>query len=195
MTTQTSGPGRRERKKAATRKALSDAALHLFLERGFDAVTVAEIADAADTAVSTLFAHFPGGKEALILSDGTEREESLTEAVRSRPEGSTILQALRQFFAGRGMFAPDLDAQQRQAVDLVATTPALRAYAREIWIACEEPLARVMAEESGRTPDDISLRVLARYILETPDLASYAPDPQKALDAVFAHLERGWPEV
>src|SRR5882757_2513575 len=99
---------RRERKKAATHAALGGAARRVFLERGFDTVTVAEIADVADTAVSTLFAHFPGGKEALILDDGAEREAALTEAVRNRPEGSTILQALRQFFAGRGVFAPDL---------------------------------------------------------------------------------------
>ncbi|GAA3667381.1 hypothetical protein GCM10022267_62350 [Lentzea roselyniae] len=76
-------PGRREREKAATRAALSEAALKLFLERGYGKVTVAEIAEAADTAVATLFAHFPAGKEALILDDSGEREAALTAALAS----------------------------------------------------------------------------------------------------------------
>ncbi|PWK83272.1 TetR family transcriptional regulator [Lentzea atacamensis] len=89
-------PGRREREKAATRAALSEAALKLFLERGYGKVTVAEIAEAADTAVATLFAHFPAGKEALILDDSGEREAALTAAVRERPEGSSVLDALQE---------------------------------------------------------------------------------------------------
>ncbi|WP_280454554.1 TetR/AcrR family transcriptional regulator, partial [Nocardia brasiliensis] len=66
-------PGRRERKKAANRQALADAALRLFLERGYDAVGVREIADAADVSVATLFKHFPGGKEALVVGQGGGR--------------------------------------------------------------------------------------------------------------------------
>ncbi|MFE2143549.1 TetR/AcrR family transcriptional regulator, partial [Streptomyces sp. NPDC059456] len=58
----TTGPppaptGRRERKKAATRRAIADAALHLFLERGYDEVGIREIADAADVSNTTLFKH------------------------------------------------------------------------------------------------------------------------------------------
>ncbi|HWO62981.1 MAG TPA: helix-turn-helix domain-containing protein, partial [Umezawaea sp.] len=60
--------GRRERKKAATRQALADAALRLFLERGFDAVGVREIADAADVATTTLFKYFPT-KESLVFDE------------------------------------------------------------------------------------------------------------------------------
>ncbi|MEK8169835.1 TetR family transcriptional regulator [Streptomyces sp. M19] len=131
-------PGRRERKKAATRKALSDAALRLFLERGFDKVTVAEIADAADTAVTTLFAHFPGGKEALVLGDGEERRASLAAAVRERPEGVPILEALREFLATRGPFDADPDPEFRHRTDLVVSTPALRAHARTLWTGGEE---------------------------------------------------------
>ncbi|SDK44113.1 TetR/AcrR family transcriptional regulator [Streptomyces indicus] len=188
-------PGRRERKKAATRKALSDAALELFLEHGFEKVTVAQIAERADTAVTTLFAHFPGGKEALVLGDDVEREASLTAAVRERGEGESVLDALHRFFEGRGIFAADLDNEYRKRVEFVAATPRLRAHARQLWVACEESLAKVMAEETGRPEGDLSLRVLARYVLETPDLASLEPDPRRALDTVFEHLRRGWPEV
>lgn len=186
-------PGRRERKKAATRQALSGAARELFLERGFDNVTVAEIADAADTAVSTLFAHFPGGKEALVLGDGHEREQALAEAVRNRADQVTILEALREFLATRGPFDPDSDPLSRRVADLVVSTPALRAYARTLWTGCETELARVIAEQTGRDADDFSLRLLARYVLEIPDLAGIEPDPPAALDAAFASLHRGWP--
>ncbi|MER5731873.1 TetR/AcrR family transcriptional regulator [Streptomyces sp. NPDC002138] len=187
--------GRRERKKAATRKALADTALELFLERGFDQVKVAEIAEAADTALTTLFAHFPGGKEALILADGGEREASLTAAVRERPEGRSVLDALHDFLAGRGPFDPDPTPEERRKTDLVVSTPALRAYARSLWTGCEEVLARVIAEETGRDASDLSLRVLARFVLEVPDLAGLEPDPRQALDTAFAHLRQGWPDV
>ncbi|WP_181774867.1 TetR/AcrR family transcriptional regulator [Amycolatopsis pittospori] len=184
-------PGRRERKKAATRQALSGAARDLFLERGFDNVTVAEIADAADTAVSTLFAHFPGGKEALVLGHGGEREEALAAAVRNRADGVTILQALRDFLATRGPFDPAPDPLSRRVADLVVATPALRAYARTLWTGCEAALAEVIAEQAGE--EAFSARLLARYVLEIPDLAGTEPDPPAALDAAFAHLRRGWP--
>ncbi|MFC6879864.1 MULTISPECIES: TetR/AcrR family transcriptional regulator [Actinomadura] len=188
-------PGRRERKKAATRKALSDAALRLFLERGFDKVTVAEIADAADTAVSTLFAHFPGGKEALILGDGAEREAALTAAVRQRPPGTSILDSLRDFLATRGPFNPDPTPDFRRKAALVVATPALRAYARALWTANEESLTRVIAEETDRDPNDFSLRLLARYILEIPDLAGQEPTPSTALTTAFTHLKQAWPTL
>ena len=188
-------PGRRERKKAATRRALSDAARRLFLERGFDKVTVAEIAEAADTAVSTLFVHFPAGKEALILGDGAEREQALTAAVRDRGEGTSILEALHGFLATRGPFEAAPDPETRQVTELVVTTPALRAYARAMWTNNEESLARVIAAETGRAADDLSLRLLARYVLEIPDLAGTAPDAPAALDVAFEHLSRGWPDL
>lgn len=187
--------GRRERKKAATRQALAAAARRLFLERGFDEVTVTEVADAADTAVSTLFAHFPGGKEALILGDGDERERSLTAAVRQRPEGVSVLHALRDFLATRGPFDPDPEPEARRIAALVIATPALRAYARALWTGCETSLARVIAEETGRDADELPLRLLARYVLEIPDLAGTDPDPAAALDTAFAHLQRGWPDL
>lgn len=185
--------GRRERKKAATKQALASAARRLFLERGFDQVTVAEIADEADTAVSTLFAHFPGGKEALVLGDRSEREQSLTAAVKERPEGVSILQALHDFLATRGPFDPDPSRQDTRLADLVVATPALRAYAGSLWTGCETTLAQVIAEETGY--DDFALRQLARYVLEIPDLAGTEPNPPAALTAAFARLQRAWPDL
>jgi AcrR family transcriptional regulator len=188
-------PGRRERKKAATRRALSEAALGLFLERGFDKVTVAEIAEAADTAVSTVFVHFPAGKEALILGDGVERGQALAAAVLDRPQGTSILAALRDFLATRGPFEAEPDPYTRRVTELVVTTPALRAYARAMWTNNEEALAKVIATETGRDADDLSLRLLARYVLELPDIAGIAPNAPAALEIAFEHLTRGWPDL
>src|SRR3954464_12841143 len=90
--------GRRERKKAATRKAISDAATELFLERGFDAVSIREVAEKADVSPTTVFAHFPQ-KEALVWDEDDEQRELLIAAVRDRPSGTSILVALRRYFS------------------------------------------------------------------------------------------------
>ncbi|MFI0416959.1 TetR/AcrR family transcriptional regulator [Spongiactinospora sp. 9N601] len=197
MATTGGAPGRRERKKAATRKALADAALELFLAHGYEKVTVAQIAEAADTATTTLFAHFPAGKEALILDDSGEREAALADAVRNRPEGSSALEALYAFFAGRAPFADDQDLPERyrRAANLVMNTPALWAYARQVWVACQDPLARLLAEAAGQDEPDESLHILARYVLEIPDLASGRPDRKAALAEAFRRLHLAWPDL
>ena len=80
-------PGRRERKKAATREAISDVATQLFLARGFDQVTVAEVAEAADVSIKTVFNHF-GSKEDLFLDREAEVRQGIVDAVAGRPPGS-----------------------------------------------------------------------------------------------------------
>jgi len=188
--------GRRERKKAATRAALTDAARRLFLERGYDQVTVADIAAEADTAVTTLFKHFPDGKEALVFGDAagdTERADSLVAAVRDRAAGITPVAALREFFRGRGVFDPASTPERRQIVELIARTPTLRAYARHQWEVCEGPLTAALAETTGVAPDDAATRALARFVLQVPDLAGTGEHAVAAFDAIFDRLEQGWP--
>lgn len=189
--------GRRERKKAETRRALSEAAARLFLERGFEEVTVAEVAEEADTAVTTLFNHFPDGKVALLFdgeeSDrGEDRAAALVAAVRHRPAGCDVLMAVESFIGSRGPFKTRAGAGYRRRVRLIRETPALRAYARRMWTDCEDALTAVLAEETGRGAD-AALRALARFALEIPDLAGQEPDAREALAEVFARLRRGWP--
>jgi len=152
---------------------------------------VAQIADEADVSIATLFAHVPDGKEALIFDDGAERKEALVAAVRDRPSGSSVLAALRAFMAGRGAFAADLTAELRDKRELIIGTPALRGYQRKLWMAAEPALAEAIAAESGRDTTDMTVRALARYVLEVPDLAGLEPDPRQAL-AIFDLLETGW---
>src|SRR3569833_3980993 len=88
--------GRRERKKAATRQASADAALRRFLERGYDQVSIRDIADAADVSTTTVFKHF-SGKEALVFDQDEDRESALIAAVRQRAAGLVFFVALWLF--------------------------------------------------------------------------------------------------
>jgi AcrR family transcriptional regulator len=187
--------GRRERKKAATRQALADAALRLFLERGYDAVGVREIADAADVSVTTLFKHFPDGKVALVFDEEADREAALVAAVRDRPAGRSIPAALRDHLlqTGRALQSddhPEFDAF-RQLVD---STPELREYARGMWLRYEAALADAIAADCGLPADDAACRALAHFALEAVALVrGQAGDT--AIDRIFALLEHGWSAV
>lgn len=183
--------GRRERKKAQTRRALAEAAKRLFVEKGYDQVSVKEIADAVDISVPTVFAHVPDGKEALMFDDGVERREGLLAAVHGRPAGQSVLAALRGFLRGRGPFVDNPSPEFRRLTELIMVTPALRDFTRTLWIRCEAPLAEAIAVELGRSPADPTCRAVARYVLEIPQIVSDEPEPRVAFDAIFELLERG----
>src|SRR3954462_11582533 len=91
--------GLRERKKRQTRQYISDVATGLFLERGFDAVTVAEIADAADVSVNTVYNYFPA-KEGLFLAPSKGVGDRTSRWVRGRGPGESaavaVLRDLRE---------------------------------------------------------------------------------------------------
>ncbi|MFF8959347.1 TetR/AcrR family transcriptional regulator [Streptomyces sp. NPDC014894] len=92
--------GLRERKKRQTYQAISDAAIALFLARGFDRVSVAEIAAAAGISKPTLFRYFPA-KEDLVLHRLADHEDEPARVVAARPPGTSPLDALlAHFLAG-----------------------------------------------------------------------------------------------
>ncbi|MDT7785966.1 MAG: hypothetical protein QOF58_4385 [Pseudonocardiales bacterium] len=182
--------GRRERKKLQTRQSIADAALELFMARGFDDVGVKEIADRADVSVTTLFKHFPS-KESLLFDEDEEQESALLGAVRDRLAGKSIPQALRDHFVSAAKGHADhplfVDFQR-----LVRTTPALRAYAHRMWMRHQEALARVIAADIGAPEDDVRCVALARFALEARDVIFDRPDRERAADEVFGLLEHGW---
>lgn len=178
--------GRRERKKAQTRQALADAALALFLERGFDQVGVKEVAEAADVSVTTLFKHFPS-KEALVFDRDDDIEEALVLAVRGRPPGYTIVDALREH-----MLRDSADGPDEEFIRLLESTPALRDYARRMWMRHETALAHAIAEESGAPQDDVACAALARFALASRELIVANRNPRRAAEEIFARLGRGW---
>src|ERR1700757_2839852 len=77
------------------RSELADQAMRLFVERGFDRVTVAEIAEAAGVSEKTVFNYFPT-KEDLFYDEVPERARKLAEAIHDRPEGESIIATLRR---------------------------------------------------------------------------------------------------
>ena len=181
--------GRRERKKAATRAAIADAALRLFIERGYDHVSVKDVAEAADVAVTTLFQHFPG-KEALVFDQDEDREAALVAAVTDRVPGQSVLDALQSYYVRSRSLT--LDPSLQQFLELVRDTPALREYARRMWTRHEASLARAIAQTTGDPGNGLAAAALARFSLEALDLAGEQADPQQALIQTFAHLRTGF---
>ncbi|MFF7195010.1 TetR/AcrR family transcriptional regulator [Streptomyces sp. NPDC008079] len=184
--------GRRERKKAATRQAIADAALRLFLDRGYDQVSVREIAESADVSVSTVFNYFPGGKEALVFDEDAGNEARLVAAVTDRPADRTIPEALRAHFTGFATSPHTRDPRFADLQELVRQTPALREYARAMTLRHENALAVALAEQTGRPHDDLLCAAYARFTLETLAFAGSRPDPVAAIDQAMLLLDRGW---
>jgi AcrR family transcriptional regulator len=185
----TEQPGRRERKKAATRKTIADTALRLFLERGYENVGIREVAEQADVAVTTLFAHFPS-KEALLFDRDQSLEERLVRAVTDREPGEPIPQALR-----RELHAIMHDLGRPGAGpfwQMVDSSAALREYASRMWLRHEDKLAAVIAADLGRPVESTACRALARFVLDVYPLARRAADPSAAVDEIFDLINAGW---
>ena len=191
MATPTS-PGRRERKKAATRKAIGDAAVELFLARGFDAVSVREIADAADVSPTTVFAHFPC-KEAIALDEDEARRDELVAVVTGRPDGCSIIDALHTYLR-------DNRREERMDADFLAllnSSPSLNDYAQQMWLRHGNALATTIADELGTGSPDDTVLAFCRFVLQTQILAAevsgstgdMSPD---MVDAAFELIRPGW---
>jgi len=123
----------RERKKQQTRRAIAQAAKGLFLERGFDRVSVAEVARAADVSEQTVFNYFPT-KEDLVFERMDTFEHELLAAVRNRPEGEPALRAFVRFIVNRSNTVMAGDGKRRVAelTRLVTASPSLMSRERQI---------------------------------------------------------------
>lgn len=194
--TNTEPLGRRERKKAATRKTISDVATMMFLERGFDNVSIREVADAADVSPTTVFAHFPQ-KEALVFDEDDEQRDRLVSAVRDRPKGSTISRALHEFYAAeiRANVDEHGDDVTRIFLRFLNETPALRDYAAKMWLRHEDALSDAIADELGLSAPTAEIRVYSRFILQMQLLVNESGGQLGTLEAGFAVLESGWAPI
>ncbi|MEV0585611.1 TetR family transcriptional regulator [Nonomuraea sp. NPDC050310] len=138
--------GLRELKKERTRRRIAAVALRLFAERGFEAVTVNEIAEAAEVAKVTLFKYFPT-KEALVLHG--VGEEDLAGIVAARGPGRTPLEALREHYRASAA-EPVADAEALVAqLQVIFASPALSDAANNLLYGQRQALARVLANEPG----------------------------------------------
>jgi AcrR family transcriptional regulator len=162
-------PGLRERKKQRTRQLIADTARGLFAQRGFDVVTVAEIARAAEVSEATVFNYFPT-KEDLFYSGLEVFEENLLSAIRERPPGESVLDAFARFvLQPRGLLASpagDEAAERLVAITRVVTdSPALLAREQQIFAGYTASLAALIAEETGARPDAIEPWVAANALM------------------------------
>jgi AcrR family transcriptional regulator len=147
-------PGRRERKKAEVRQRISDAATAQFLRHGFDQVSVSEIAEAADVARPTVFAHFPR-KEDLFFDRYPEVAGQLTRAIRERPAGTSAVSALRDTITAAvqaGQAPYGMQADMIPWWRTVAASRALQARARELADQLGAELAEAMATTGTAEP-------------------------------------------
>src|SRR4051795_2047322 len=114
-------PGLRERKKQRTRELIADTARRLFAERGFEAVTVAEVAREAEVAEKTVFNYFPT-KEDLFYSRLEAFEDELLTAIRDRAPGESVLAAFGAFLLGRsGVLSLDAPGGDDAATEQIRT--------------------------------------------------------------------------
>lgn len=181
--------GRRERKKAATRQKIADTALRLFLERGYDAVGIRDVAAEADVAVTTVFAHF-ASKEALVFERDADFEQRLARAVTDRAPGESLVAALRREI--HALVRHCLADDAAPAWHVIDTSPALREYEGSMRLRHAEVLATALAAEPGPPRSDTVRRAIARFVVDAFALAREADDPQAAVDDIFHMIEAAW---
>jgi AcrR family transcriptional regulator len=204
--------GLRELKKRQTRERIAEAAQLLFAERGFDRVTVADVAREAQVAPATVFNYFPT-KEELFFGPLEVFGERLVEAVRGRPAGRTVLAAFREHVEGTGGLLAriadgDADAaeQLRTMNRVIAQSPALLASERRTLALATAALADLIAAELQAEPDDIRPYAAAnalmgvhralldharRRALDGGGLSGLPVELRRLGRAGFALLERG----
>jgi AcrR family transcriptional regulator len=153
--------GLRARKKRLTREAIFAAADRLFAERGFENVTVAEIADAANVSVKTVFTYV-NAKEELIFRQQTVLD-AVVRAVASRRLGQTPLVAAAQaLLAAVNETDENLSLESFQR--MVASGPAARSRVRALWDETETRLAEVLLAEARGARADLPVERAARRL-------------------------------
>jgi AcrR family transcriptional regulator len=164
--------GLRERKKRLMRQQLSDTATAMFLDRGFDAVRVAEVAEACGVSEKTVFNYFPT-KESLVL----DRLEATVASLRAGladpaiPPVEAALQILgRELIAMTSWLAGQDDpGQAAQAIvrfgDLIRATPSLRAYQADMMDQFAAVATQILAARAGVSADDPEPQIAARALL------------------------------
>jgi AcrR family transcriptional regulator len=199
------GEGLRERKKRLMRQQLSDAATRMFLDRGFDAVRVAEVAEACGVSEKTVFNYFPT-KESLVL----DRLEATMASLRTGladaavPPVQAALAILDRELAGLTGWLADQDdpGQAAQAIrrfgDLIRVTPSLRAYQSDMMDQFVSVAAEILAARAGISADDPEPQIAARALLglwhvQAESLRKHldgSPAPARIHDLVAADVRR-----
>jgi AcrR family transcriptional regulator len=189
--------GLRERKKRQTRQRISDTATAMFLERGFDAVTVAEVARACEVSEKTVFNYFPT-KESLVL----DQEEDWADAIRTglgpgKPLAEAAAGIIEQHVR-RQYDQPALEPQAAPGVTrLIQSTPSLRAASQALTARLTDEIAEAVAGRTGADPRDPEPQIAAaalaglwRVQFQAMHRHAGLGDPDRIRDAVIADVRR-----
>jgi AcrR family transcriptional regulator len=198
--------GLRDRKKRETRETITAAAMALFGARGYDAVTVADVARAAGVSEKTVFNYFPA-KEDLVFNEGQARRDALLHAIRTRPAGTSLVEPFRR------QTLELIDRVERGADPRIVAVPRLVAGSAVLrerlflgWEREAAVLTPVIAEETGSGPDDLVPAVVARSLAWTnrlvfraafnrliagEDERTLAADLREQAHRAYDQLERG----
>ena len=200
-------PGLRERKKQQTAARIWQAAVELFVERGFDKVSVAEIAAAADVSKMTVFNYF-GTKEDVLLGPREEHVADAADAVRDRAPGESAAEALRRQLldlieARDASVGLSDSARTLQVLRLITETPVLLHRAHAFHLRRQELLAEVLAAETGDAVlaevaaaqligvrNAVFAEVHRRRVADVP-LDQVAADAARLARDAFALVEKG----
>ncbi|WP_405848621.1 helix-turn-helix domain-containing protein [Streptomyces niveus] len=185
----TEPPGRRERKKAATRQKIADTALSLFLERGYDAVGIRDVAAEADVAVTTVFAHF-ASKEALVFERDQDFERRLTRAAADRAPDEPLIPALHREVQDQVRHCTAQGSAPLRR--MIEESPALREYEESMSLRHAQALAAALAADPHLSRSATACRATARFTIDAYALACRADDPGATLDEVFGMIEAAW---
>jgi AcrR family transcriptional regulator len=189
--------GLRERKKLKTKAAIQREAMRLFLERGFEATTVEDIAEAVEISPSTFFNYFPS-KEEVVFQD--DLDPLILAAFDAQPTTMNPIARLRA--AMRSVFAqiqPEQEKLIQQRVQLMASTPELRAAMLGQFAELADQIADLLASRVGKRRDDFALHNIAGALLGVlmGAMITISENPKTDLlhviDDALAHLEAGLP--
>jgi AcrR family transcriptional regulator len=185
--------GMRERKRAETHARIQTEAMRLFLERGFDAVTLDDIAAAADVSRRSLF-HYFESKEEIVFSTKAEFPRLVVEAIGRRPDDEPLIDMVEG--AMIEMAQHHIPQQTRNYARLIRDTPALRAGDQAKYEYVERLSANALAAKKGLPENDIACRVMAATAIGIIKLAVEAwlakggPKLEVSIKAAFDALRK-----
>ena len=156
--------GLRARKKRVAREAIAATARRLFAERGFDAVTVAEIAVAADVSEKTVFNHFPT-KEDLAFAGREQGLAQLVADITERPPGASVLDVFRALTTTViDEFVAPGDEDLLTVAKIIQRSRTLQERLTVGWEAGSAAITAAIAETSGAADDDLVPAIVARTL-------------------------------
>jgi AcrR family transcriptional regulator len=195
--------GLRERKKVKTRAAIHDAALRLFAERGYEATTIADIAEAAEVSRATFFSYY-ASKDDVVFGDAPRAAEALEAMLAALPEGKGTLEAVREWLRTLAGWLDDdrLPLQRRLMVEV----PSVAARRHQIYARFEDIIAGALARE---LESELAARLVAASLMgalgtvenaavertEAAGEALSAEDVDRLLDATMAFVDGGLARV